>query len=211
MKPEAPLIHPDLKRYFRIFKAVQEGNICSRTTITEGDIKKGFSEADIIIEETFTTPMQNQAYIEYAGAIAQMDPTGSFTVWTNSQAIFVTQKRIAEVLKIPLTKLRVISSKVGGGFGGKIEPTVAPHSVALAQKAHRPVKIIRTREEEFTTGRPRHPAVSTCRLGVKKDGLIVAKKVSTVYDTGAYTCDGPRRRPLVPLRREVHIASLISC
>ncbi len=68
---------------------------------------------------------------------------------------------------------------------------MAPHAVALAQKAHQPVKIIRTREEEFTTGRPRHPAVSTCKLGVKRDGLIVAKKVSTVYDTGAYACDGP--------------------
>jgi len=191
MKPDAPIIHPDLKNYICPWDAVQEGNICSHTTFTDGDVEKGFQEADVIVEDTFTTPAQNQAYIEYAGAIAQMEPSGRFTVWTNTQAIYVTQSRISESLLIPMSKIRVISPVVGGGFGGKIETTVAPHALELARRAGKPVKIVRTREEEFITGRPRHPAISTVKLGVKKDGKIVAKQVSTVFDSGAYSCDGP--------------------
>jgi len=191
MRPDAPLIHEDLKSYFCVFPAIQEGNVCSKTTFVEGDVEKGLREADVVVEETFRTHMHHQAYIEPAGAIARRDPSGRFTVWSSSQGIFITQARISESLCIPMSKIRVIAPRVGGGFGGKIETHVQPICVALAERTDKPVKIILTREEEFSATRPRHPAVVTCKLGVKKDGTIVTKEMVNVLDSGAYSCDGP--------------------
>jgi len=191
MKPDAPIIHEDLKNYVCVFPAFQEGNVCSKTIFTEGDIEKGFSEADVVVEETFKTHMHHQAYIEPSGAIAVMNPSGKFTVWSSSQGVFITQARISESLKIPMSKIRIIAPRVGGGFGGKIEAHVQPICVALAQRTDKPVKIILTREEEFSATRPRHPAVMTCKLGVKKDGTIVAKEMINIFDSGGYSCDGP--------------------
>src|SRR4030066_1158746 len=76
MKPEAPLIHEELSSYFCIFPAVQEGNVCSKTTFIEGDIQKGFKEADLIVEDKFKTHMHHQSYMEPSGAIAMVDPSG---------------------------------------------------------------------------------------------------------------------------------------
>jgi len=192
MKADAPLIHENLKDYVTTFQAIQNGNVCSQTTFVQGDIEKGFREADVIVEETFTTQMQHQCYIEPAGAIAQMDVSGKFTVWSSTQAVFIHQARIAEALRIPMSKIRVIAPCVGGGFGGKIETHVQIICVALAQRVNnRPVKIILSREEEFSSTRPRHPCVMRCKLGVKKDGRIVAKEMVNIFDTGAYACDGP--------------------
>lgn len=191
MKPDAPLIHEDLKSYICVFPAFQEGNICSHSTFIEGDVKKGFREADVMVEETFRTHMQHQSYIEPSGAIAQMDPSGRFTVWSSTQGIYIHQARISESLGIPMSKIRVIAPRVGGGFGGKIETHVQAICVALAQKTDKPVKIILTRDEEFSATRPRHPTVINCKFGVKRDGRIVAKEMVNVFDTGAYSCDGP--------------------
>ena len=191
MKPDAPLIHEALNSYFCIFPAIQEGNVCSRTTFVEGDIAKGFQEADLIVEDTFKTPMQHQSYMEPSGAIALVDPSGKIVIHSSTQAIFVTQSRVSESLKIPMSKIRVIAPTIGGGFGGKIEPHVQPICVALAQKTGLPVKIIHTREEEFTASRPRHPSVIWGKLGVKRDGTFVAKEMVNVFDSGAYADDGP--------------------
>lgn len=191
MKPDAPLIHEELNSYFAIFPAVREGNVCSKTTLVEGDIEKGFQEADVVVEETFKTHMQNQAYMEPTGTIALLDPSGKIVVHNSTQAIFVTQSRISESLKIPMSKIRVIAPNIGGGFGGKIETNIQPICAALAMKTNLPVKMVFTREEEFTVMHPRHPATLWGRLGLKKDGTFVAKQMVNIYDTGCYSDDGP--------------------
>lgn len=191
MRPGAPLLHPDLDSYFAIFPAVREGNVCSRTTIVEGDIEEGFKEADVIVEDRFTTQMTHQTYMEPTGAIAVVDPSGKIVVYSSTQAIFVIQSRICESLDIPMSKVRVIAPSVGGGFGGKIETNVQPLCAALALKTNRPVKIVLSREEEFMAMHPRHPAILWGRLGLKKDGRFVAKETVSIFDTGAYSDDGP--------------------
>jgi len=192
MKPGAPIIHEDLSSYFCIFPAVQEGNnVCSKTTFIEGDIQKGFKEADLIVEDTFKTQMHHQSYMEPSGAIAMVDPSGKIVIYSSTQGIFITQSRVSESMKIPMSKIRVIAPNVGGGFGGKIETNVQPICVGLAQRTCLPVKIVLDREEEFAATRPRHPAVMWLRLGLKKDGTFVAKEMINVYDTGAYADDGP--------------------
>jgi len=191
MKSDAPLIHEELSSYFCVFPAVQEGNTCSHTTFIEGDVQKGFREADLIIEDTFKTHMHHQSYMEPSGAIAMVDPSRKIVIYSSTQGIFITQSRVSESLKIPMSKIRVIAPNIGGGFGGKIETNVQPICVALAQRTGLPVKIVLTREEEFTASRPRHPCVIWGKLGVKKDGTFVAKEMINVFDTGAYADDGP--------------------
>jgi CO/xanthine dehydrogenase Mo-binding subunit len=191
MAEGAPMVHEELEKYLAIFPAIRHGNVCSRTTMVQGDVEEGFRQADVVVQETFRTQMQHQSYIEPSGAIAKLEPNGRFTVWSSSQGVFVTQARISEALKIPMHKIRVVAPRVGGGFGGKIEPHVQPICVALAQKTQKPVKMVFTREEELSAGRPRHPTEVTCKLGVKRDGTIVAKQMSGIFDTGAYADDGP--------------------
>lgn len=191
MAEGAPLIHEDVEKYLAVFPAIRYGNVCSRTTMVQGDVQEGFRQADLVVEETFRSQMHHQSYIEPSGAVVKMEPNGRFTVWSSSQGVFVTQARISESLRIPMTKVRVVAPRVGGGFGGKIEPHVQPLCVALAQKTGKPVKMVLTREEELSAGRPRHPATVTCRLGIKRDGTIVAKEMKGIFDSGAYADDGP--------------------
>ncbi|MFQ5851565.1 MAG: molybdopterin cofactor-binding domain-containing protein [Candidatus Binatia bacterium] len=90
-----------------------------------------------------------------------------------------------------MNKVRVIATKVGGGFGGKVEASVQPVCVALSQAASRPVKIMLKGDEEFTSMRPRHPTLIKIKTAAKKDGRIVAKQARLIFDTGAYADDGP--------------------
>jgi carbon-monoxide dehydrogenase large subunit len=129
--------------------------------------------------------------MEPSGAIALIDPSGKIIIHSSTQGIFITQSRVSESLKIPMSKIRVIAPNVGGGFGGKIETNVQPICVALAQKTGLPIKVVLTREEEFTAGRPRHPTTIWGKLGLKKDGTFVAKEMINIFDTGAYSDDGP--------------------
>jgi CO/xanthine dehydrogenase Mo-binding subunit len=191
LSPDAPLIHEELESYPAVFAAIRGGNVCSRTIFEEGDLTEAFKNSDFIFEDSFTTPMQHQTHLEPNGAIASIDGSGKVTVWTSTQTAHLNQIRIHEVLLIPMNKIRVIGAKIGGGFGAKIEPTVQPIAVALAQKARKPVKVTLTRYEEMATARPRHGSKATIKTGVTKDGKILAREVKLVYDSGAYADDGP--------------------
>ncbi len=191
LEPESAVVHENLEEFPAIFAVDRGGNICSRTTIEAGDVEAGFRQADHVFEDTFTTPMAHQCHLEPNGAVAVIDALDRVTVWTTTQSIHLNQIRIAETLDMPMTKIRVIQTRVGGGFGAKVEPTVQPICVALACRTRRPVKMILTREEELTVTRPRHASVVTVKTGVKKDGTLVARQVRLIYDTGAYADDGP--------------------
>ena len=191
MEEGALIVHEDFASYAKVFDPVWQGNVCSHTTFMEGDVELGFKQADVVSEDTFRTQMVHQCYMEPSGAVASFDVSGKITVWTSTQSVFVTQARIHQSLGLPMSKIRVIGTKVGGAFGGKVEATVQPVCVALSQAALRPVKIILERDEEFTSQRPRHPAIIAIRTGAKRDGRLIAKEVRLIYDTGAYADDGP--------------------
>ncbi len=191
MESDAPVVHENLDAYPAVFPVQRHGNICSLITIEDGDIEQGFKTADFVFEDTFTTPMAHQCHLETNGAIAAIDAQGRVTVWASTQSVHLNQIRIAETLDMPMSKVRVIQTRVGGGFGAKVELTVQPYCVALARLSKRPVKIILTREEELVATRPRHSSIVTVKTGVKKDGTLVARQIKLIYDTGAYADDGP--------------------
>ena len=195
MEPDAPIIHEKLHTYEHIpvIKPVGNSNICHHVQFAKGDVERGLEESDRVFEDTFTTQMVQHGAIEPHMAVAQVAPGGKITVWVTNDGPHRLRKDLASALGIPLTKMRVISPPyMGGGFGSKGGLKLETLCIALALRTDgRPVKMVLTREEVFTSSLVRHPSVVQLRTGVKKDGTLWAREAKVVYDTGAYAEKGP--------------------
>jgi CO/xanthine dehydrogenase Mo-binding subunit len=194
MKESAPIIHENHHKYQHIpvMKPVPNSNILSFDEYRKGDTDRGFEEADYIFEDTFYSHTVQHAPIENHAVVARLTADGKYTIWVPNDGPHRLRKDLSDALKIPLTKIRVISTYIGGGFGSKGGLKLEPVAVALAQKTnHRPVKIVNTREEEFATCIVKHATFITVKTGVKKDGALAAREVTSIWDTGAYAEKGP--------------------
>lgn len=178
MQPGAPLVHE------------AERNIAIIKKIRAGDVEKGFKESDLILEGRYVAHAQEHAHLEPHGAIADTDNSGNITLWTTTQTPFTIRRDLVKMLGIPLSKINVIGTHCGGGFGGKNEITVEPHAILLSIKSRKPVKMIYSREEEFIASTIRHPFIFTSKIGVKKDGKLMAKQGKAILNNGAYTNHG---------------------
>lgn len=161
-------------------------NIYAHKVIKKGDVKRAFGEADFIMEDRFTTQMVEHVPIEPHAAIASWDSSNRLTIWSSLGRITLGRADLARVLEIPINKIRVQSTFVGGNFGGKNEITMEPVLALLAKKARRPVKGLYTRHDEFVSSTTRHPFVMDYKTGVTRDGRIIARQVRLVADGGAY-------------------------
>lgn len=181
MQPDAPNIHE------------REGNIVVSTEIIRGDVEEGFKNADFIFEDRFTTQFVHQCYLEPISCTADVNSSGKITLWMPLQRPFAIRAKLSKALNIPESKIRIIQTYVGGGFGGKgISIGNLPGICALlAKKAQRPVFLSNTREEEFTGTRPRVATIIEIKTGVKKDGTLSAKEMRIIADNGAYCSSAP--------------------
>jgi CO/xanthine dehydrogenase Mo-binding subunit len=197
LKPDAMLVHDSVKLPESGFadlaelKPVEGTNLCTHFKLNRGNIEKGFAEADQIFEDTFTLPATQHSFLETHACIAAVEPGRRITVWATTQNPFVVRTQLANIFKVPVSKVRVIVPYLGGGYGGKVYPKVEPITVALAQKAGRPVRVVLSREEVFYTI-TKHAAVIRMKTGVKNDGTLVARECEIHLDTGAYAEIGPR-------------------
>ncbi|HEY7317550.1 MAG TPA: xanthine dehydrogenase family protein molybdopterin-binding subunit [Candidatus Binatia bacterium] len=197
LKPGATLVHDSVRIPESGFadlaelKPIEGTNICTHFKLNRGDIQKGFAESDHIFEDTFTLPATQHSFLETHACIASVEPGGRITVWATTQNPFVVRTQLANIFKVPVSKVRVIVPYLGGGYGGKVYPKVEPITVALAQKAGRPVRLVLSREEVFYTI-TKHAAVIRMKTGVKNDGTLVARECEIHLDTGAYAEIGPR-------------------
>ncbi len=165
-----------------------ENNVSVVISFHIGDVEQGFAESDIVIEDTFGTQFILAAAIEPHAAVADFSQAGDVTLWLSTQVPFYDQTIIAETIGMPVSKVRVIKPHLGGGFGGKTEtPTLFPISALLSKKSGRPVRIIYTREEVLATTTHRHGVSVKHKIGLKKDGTIIAVDSRFFADGGAYT------------------------
>jgi CO/xanthine dehydrogenase Mo-binding subunit/aerobic-type carbon monoxide dehydrogenase small subunit (CoxS/CutS family) len=177
--------------------AVHEGgnlvpfNAARSVRIRHGDVEAALKRADVVLEETYRTPPIEHAAMEPHAVLATATPAGALTIWTPNQVLFTRSAEIAAILRLPLSKLRVIAPPIGGGFGGKNDVTHEPHVALLALRTGRPVKYTWSRAEEFTASSVRHPFVMRHTIGVRRDGTILAKRVDTVGDAGPYANQSP--------------------
>ena len=165
-------------------------NVCGHTVIERGDIEQGFEQADVIIENTYTTQYVEHAFLETESAVARIDDDGTIVVYICCQTPHRDRLQIARALSLPENMIRVITPYIGGAFGGKDEAHVQIYAALLAQAARRPVRIVRTREESIQTHVKRHPVTIYYRSGVTRDGLLTAIHVKAIGDTGPYVTAG---------------------
>ncbi len=151
-----------------------------------GDVDKGFAEADHIIEDHYQTSPIEQAPMETNGCIAKPGGDGRITVHTNTQAVHFARDNTAGILGLAPGKLRFLGGTVGGGFGGKVDVAVEPISVLAVMRTGRPVKFKYTREEEMQVSSTRSAWRLFIKDGVMNDGRIVARKITSYQDSGAY-------------------------
>ncbi|HZD40018.1 MAG TPA: xanthine dehydrogenase family protein molybdopterin-binding subunit, partial [Terriglobales bacterium] len=186
MKDGSVLVHENLHTYAGLPKPVKNSNVFLHETHKKGDVAEGFAQADLVFEHIFTTPEVHQGYMETHAAMVDIAADGSITVWSSDKVPFRVRSLMAEIIGVPITRVRVIPSFVGGDFGGKGMIFDEPLCYFLAHKARRPVKMVMSRQEEFLAASPRHASTIRLKAGVKKSGEIVAWEAQAVYDSGAY-------------------------
>jgi xanthine dehydrogenase molybdenum-binding subunit len=163
-----------------------EHNIAVSKEISQGDIRRGFEEADVIVEDEFQTGRVYHAQMEAKTVVCQPEADGGITLWTTTQTIHNVRQLLGDIFQLPLSKISVKKIVVGGSFGSSIQMnSVAPIGVALAMKARRPVKLELTREEDMHD-HCKYPSWIRLKLGARKDGTLTAGKMKVVVDIGAH-------------------------
>jgi CO/xanthine dehydrogenase Mo-binding subunit len=161
-------------------------NVAARSEFGHGDVDAGFAAADVIVERSFRTEQTPQGYIEPHAFVASVNPDGTAQLWVCTQGHFVYRQKCAELLGMDVSKLRVTSSEIGGGFGGKTHVWMEPVALALSRKAGRPVKLVMSREEVFRASGPTSATSIEVRIGARRDGTITAASAELRYSCGPY-------------------------
>ena len=163
-----------------------KSNVYNSLVIRRGDVEAGFAQSDHVFEGRFTTQMVEHVSLEPHAAIAEWDANGRVTVWATIGRITLARGDLARTLRLPMNRIRLIGTIVGGNFGGKNEISQEPVLALLSRKACRPVKGVFTRSDEFVSSTVRHPFVMDYKTGVTKDGRILARTARLILDGGAY-------------------------
>lgn len=182
----APLINDKVFTEGLEEKPAKPSNITKRTQFGHGDVHAGFAQADFIVERSFKTEQTHQGYIEPHACVASVNPDGTADLWVCTQGHFVYRQHCAQLLGLEASKLRVTSSEIGGGFGGKTHVWAEPVALALSRKAGRPVKLVMTRDEVFRASGPTSATSIDVKIGAKKDGTITAAEATLRYSCGPY-------------------------
>ena len=181
VRPGAPQLFSD-----------KSGNVCSEFSLEVGDAERGLAQADMVIDNVYSLPRVEHAYLEPEAGLAKLESDGTVVVYSGAQdTVFYLRGPIAKALAWPESKVRVVAVPTGGAFGGKTDPSLQIHIALLALKTGRPVKMVWSREESMHVSTKRHPMRVRHRLGVTKDGRVSAISAEVLADAGAYTSHSP--------------------
>lgn len=164
-------------------------NLAHSIERSRGDVDRAFVEADYVFEHQYALGFAYQAYMEPTSAVAEL-VGDRIVIYTGIQDPVGARFLFAQALGISPDCIRIIQTHVGGGFGGKLVPKVPLLCALAALCTGKSVKLINPRHEDFAAGQPRVGMKIRLKLGVKKDGRIIAKETDIVADNGAYTRKG---------------------
>jgi xanthine dehydrogenase YagR molybdenum-binding subunit len=169
----------------------EKGNLVDKPEVyLRGDVEKGIGEADIVLETEYRSECEIHTPMELHGCVAKWDG-GSLTIWSSTQGVYAVQSEVAEVLGLPIAKVRVIGHYMGGGFGSKLQAGKYDVIAALlAKMTGRPVKLFLTREQTYLVTGNRPPTNMKLKAGVKKDGTLTALSFTCLGTGGAYPAGG---------------------
>src|SRR5260221_2228315 len=180
LKADAPILHA-----FNKFEG-KPSNIAGKIEVKKGDVAQGFTEAEIVVERSFTTRPVHQGYIEPHACLVSVAADNKPTIWSSSQGQFMVRAMTAYLTGFPQRHIRAIPAEIGGGFGGKTIVYLEPLATLLAKKSGRPVKMVMTREEVMRATGPTSGSKSTVKMGATKEGTIVAAQGTFSLQAGAF-------------------------
>ena len=186
LKPGAPALHEHWTDGGDGEGPLSGTNIDSHEQHGFGDLEKGFSQADRVVEREFRTKTVHQGYIEPQNATASWPPDGRLTVWCSSQGHFGIRDGTARILGVPVSDIKVVPMEIGGGFGGKLSCYLEPVAALLSKKSGHPVKMTMTRAEVMEATGPTSGSYVNVKIGVTNDGRITAAHAYFAFEAGAY-------------------------
>ena len=186
MQPDAPLLFEDMITRGVEPAPARPSNVSKRIEFKLGDTEAGFAAADEIVELSFKTAPVHQGYIEPHGCLARFDADGQGEIWASSQGHFVVRAYTARLLDMNIGDVLVHPAEIGGGFGGKTVVYIEPVAALLSRKTGHPVKIVMSREDVFKATGPTSGSSMTVKIGVKKNGKIVAADGVFKFQAGAF-------------------------
>jgi len=192
LAPGARLVHPEWNRFAVAGGADigRNGNVVAEVVHDPGDLDEAFAAADFVVEGTYRTPRQYQAHLEPKMALATYE-SGRYTIEVSHQYPFRLRDRVAQILGVAPSAVRVVGHHIGGGFGAKLDVSLEAFAALLAQRYRRPVRMQHTALEERLAAPCRANAITAVRSAVRRDGTILATDVEIVSDSGAYANNGP--------------------
>jgi len=160
---------------------------------SSGDVNVAFNKADVKIEKTFHIDYIAHAPLEPRAGLAQWN-AGKLTVWTGTQRPFGVQEDLQELFKLPKENIRVIQPDTGSGYGGKHTGEAGVEAARLAKAVNKPVKVVWTREEEFTWAYFRPAGVIEVKAGATKEGVVTSWEFHN-YNSGGSGIETPYEVP----------------
>ena len=176
-QPDAPKVH-------------EKGNLLHQAEIVRGDVEAAFRGCAVVVEETYTTPFIEHAFLEPESGIAYLDGDGGLVLKIGTQTAFDDRTQLSEILDMPEDKIRVIQIPPGGAFGAKEDMILQQYLALGALKTCRPVKMVLTRAESLRVHVKRHPARMRFKTGADRSGRVLALEADITLDTGAYASLG---------------------
>ena len=186
MKDGATLLHEDLYTSSLGETSEKPSNIAAHLRYEKGDAEKGFAAADVVVEREFRTAAVHQGYIEPHNGTAFWNIDGQLSVWTSTQGAFAVRSSVADVLRQPVSKVKVTPMDIGGGFGGKITAYLDAIAALLSRKSGAPVKLVMSRVDVFEASGPAPASWMKVKIGATKDGKFTAVQANLAFEAGAY-------------------------
>ena len=174
LSDDSPQLHPPYPNW----------KLTGKTTI--GDVEKGFAEADIVVEGTYTTQPREHAPMEPEAGLGYFDEHGTFTIHSPTHHFYPLKLWLAHVMRLSVDRVRTIVPAMGGNFGHRGEFVCMGVIGVLAQKTGRPVKLVFTREESIMGSGKSHSYVLKVKTGARKDGTITALQAEVVANGGGW-------------------------
>ena len=190
MAPDAPILNDDVRTEpvgkAEAIKDSAPTNIAKSILFECGSIADGFAQSEIIIEREYHLATVHQGYIEPHNATVLWNSDNKLTVWLSTQGAFSARQQTAELLRLPVSDVKVVPMEIGGGFGGKISVYLPPVAAILSRKSGRPVQIVMDRAAVFEATGPTPGGTIRVKLGADKSGKLTAAQAWMAYEAGAY-------------------------
>jgi aldehyde oxidoreductase len=199
-QPRTAVVEPEaaLAGGAPVLHEFRSDNVLIHGFLRKGDIATGFSAAKVVARGRFDTPFVEHAYVEpeagYARRVGER-----IEIFATTQTPFMDRDEIALIMGFEASRIRIIPSACGGGFGGKLDLSVQPLIALAAWKSGRPVRWTYSRPESMRASTKRHPAKIEVRLACDGAGKLLAMDFHADFNTGAYASWGPTVANRVPV------------